>query len=93
MKVNPAGTSQDCSGCGERVEKDLGERTHSCPFCGLTLCRDENAARNIERRGRAGPSGMGLAGGTQKNRESSPFRAESVQQRLRVPGDEWAFNC
>lgn len=59
VKVNLAGTSQLCSGCGRLVEKGLGERTHRCPFCGLTLCRDENAACNIEQRGRAGPSGMG----------------------------------
>jgi putative transposase len=40
-------TSQDCSGCGTRVEKSLSVRTHVCPSCGLILDRDENAARNI----------------------------------------------
>jgi putative transposase len=49
--VNPASTSQDCSGCGERVQKSLGVRTHVCPSCGLTLDRDEHAARNILWRG------------------------------------------
>lgn len=29
--VNPAYTSQDCSGCGGRVEKALSERVHRCP--------------------------------------------------------------
>ncbi|MGH2517797.1 MAG: RNA-guided endonuclease InsQ/TnpB family protein, partial [Ktedonobacterales bacterium] len=45
--VNPAYTSQDCSGCGERIQKSLSVRTHVCMHCGLILDRDENAARNI----------------------------------------------
>jgi putative transposase len=28
-------TSQDCSGCGERVRKSLAVRTHICPSCRL----------------------------------------------------------
>jgi transposase len=51
--VPPAYTSQDCSGCGERVEKSLSVRTHICPSCGLVLDRDENAARNIQAAGQA----------------------------------------
>ena len=49
--VNPRNTSQICSGCGQIVQKDLSERTHSCPFCGLVLDRDHNAAINILRLG------------------------------------------
>jgi putative transposase len=49
--VNPAYTSQDCSGCGERIQKSLRVRTHICTNCGLVLDRDENAARNIQWRG------------------------------------------
>ncbi len=48
--VDPAYTSQDCSGCGLSVEKDLSERVHQCPNCSLELDRDENAARNILQR-------------------------------------------
>jgi putative transposase len=51
--VPPAYTSQDCSGCGERVEKSLSVRTHVCTHCGLSLDRDENAARNIHWAGQA----------------------------------------
>jgi putative transposase len=51
--VAPAYTSQDCSGCGERVEKSLSVRTHVCTSCGLILDRDENAARNIKWAGQA----------------------------------------
>ena len=49
--VNPRNTSQMCSGCGKIVKKELSERTHSCPFCGLVLDRDHNAAINILRLG------------------------------------------
>ncbi len=49
--VNPSGTSQKCSGCGQTVPKRLEERTHSCPKCNLVLDRDVNAARNILKAG------------------------------------------
>lgn len=47
--VNPWGTSQECSGCGAVVKKDLSVRVHRCS-CGLVLNRDVNAARNILQR-------------------------------------------
>jgi putative transposase len=52
-KVDPKGTSQECSGCGSipKERKDLSIRTHRCPDCGLVLDRDLNAARNILQRG------------------------------------------
>jgi len=49
--VNPAYTSQECSGCGDRIQKSLSVRTHVCTTCGLVMDRDENAARNIQWRG------------------------------------------
>lgn len=49
--VDPRGTSQECSGCGAVVRKDLGVRVHDCPKCGLVLDRDVNAAKNVQRRG------------------------------------------
>lgn len=51
--VNPRGTTQECSGCGAVVPKDLSVRKHSCPYCGLVLSRDHNAALNILSRGLA----------------------------------------
>jgi putative transposase len=51
--VPPAYTTQECSGCGERVQKSLSVRTHVCPACGLVLDRDTNAALNILRAGQA----------------------------------------
>jgi putative transposase len=53
--VNPYGTSQRCSGCGEKVVKSLSDRVHECPYCGLVLDRDLNAARNILEIGRGPP--------------------------------------
>lgn len=51
--VNPRGTTQMCSGCGEIVPKDLSVRVHDCPHCGLRIDRDLNAALNILGRGLA----------------------------------------
>jgi putative transposase len=53
VRVDPRGTTQECSGCGEIVHKDLSVRVHHCPHCGLVLDRDENAALNILARGLA----------------------------------------
>ena len=61
IAVNPAFTSQECSGCGARVPKSLSVRTHVCPHCGLVLDRDENAARNMQRAGQARQGAVALA--------------------------------
>ncbi len=47
VQIDPAGTSQRCSGCGAVVTKDLPVRVHACPQCGLRIDRDLNAACNI----------------------------------------------
>jgi putative transposase len=49
--VNPAFTSQACSGCGVIVSKGLSVRWPACPECGISLHRDHNAALNILRLG------------------------------------------
>jgi transposase len=49
VAVNPANTSQLCSGCGQIVPKKLSDRWHLCPHCGTSLDRDHNAAINILR--------------------------------------------
>ena len=56
VAVSPNYTSQDCSSCGHRVKKSLSTRTHSCPSCGIEICRDTNAAINILKKG------MGILG-------------------------------
>jgi putative transposase len=47
IAVNPRGTSQICSACGEKVPKELSQRRHDCPHCGLSVSRDHHAGRNI----------------------------------------------
>ncbi|WDD35876.1 transposase [Nostoc sp. UHCC 0926] len=59
--VDPRGTSINCSSCGERVEKTLVEREHSCS-CGLVIDRDWNSALNILKRGSVGLPISGCGG-------------------------------
>jgi putative transposase len=48
ITVNPAHTSQDCSGCGNRnMDLTLADRVYRCVCCGLVIDRDLNASRNI----------------------------------------------
>lgn len=45
--INPAYTSQQCSGCGLSVGKNRKGLSFRCIHCGKTLHADVNAARNI----------------------------------------------
>jgi putative transposase len=72
MSVAPHFTSQDCSGCGERVKKSLSTRTHKCPNCGLIEHRDLNAAKNILAKSLGIKSTAGHAE-TQKLGETDPL--------------------
>jgi putative transposase len=65
IKVDPRGTSQECSGCGAVVRKTLAERVHRCP-CGTVLDRDHNSAIVVEGRGRR------LRGGLSSGRPEEP---------------------
>ena len=47
IKVEARGTTQRCSRCGTDVPKELKDRVHDCPHCGLKVDRDYNAAMNI----------------------------------------------
>ncbi|MGI0499425.1 RNA-guided endonuclease InsQ/TnpB family protein [Limnospira platensis] len=47
VAVPPYNTSQNCSNCGQKVQKSLSTRTHICSHCGLIEDRDINAAINI----------------------------------------------
>ncbi|WP_366558304.1 zinc ribbon domain-containing protein [Okeania sp. SIO3B5] len=62
IAVNPQNTSQDCSNCGEKVPKELSQRIHSCPHCGIVMNRDlfaqhdlGNAAIDIKNRAAGHP--------------------------------------
>jgi putative transposase len=47
VKVDPAGTTKECSRCGVDTDKPIWVREHSCPACGHEEDRDLNAAKNI----------------------------------------------
>ena len=74
--VDPRNTSQLCSGCRKIVKKDLKTRIHDCPYCGLTMDRDENAALNILRRGKEKVNGANAG-----NRTRIPTLARSSASR------------
>jgi putative transposase len=46
IPVDPAYMSQECSNCGQIVQKSLSTRTHVCE-CGYVMNSECNAARNI----------------------------------------------
>ncbi|MCC5898717.1 MAG: transposase [Phormidium sp. BM_Day4_Bin.17] len=51
VKVNPAGTSQHCAICLNRVPKELSDRWHECPHCGASMPRDVNSGVLIKKVG------------------------------------------
>jgi putative transposase len=59
VRVNAKNTSQECSGCGRIVRKELSERWHKCPYCGLSLQRDHNSALVILSRALKTPARTG----------------------------------
>ena len=71
VAVNPAYTSQTCSGCGHRLASDkrlgLSERVFDCPSCQLHIDRDLNASVNI--------LALGLQRIGNQSVESPPFTA------------------
>ena len=73
VRVNAAYTSTDCSQCGHRQPMPSDKRVYNCGRCGMVLCRDVNAARNIC--ARAFPRLGGRAG---KEVETSPGVARTT---------------
>jgi putative transposase len=51
VRVDPAGTTKECSECGVETAKPIWVREHSCPACGHEEDRDLNATKNILDRG------------------------------------------
>jgi putative transposase len=79
-KVSAYGTSQECSDCGARVQKDLTVRISQCSECGSVKPRDIAAAQVISTRGQRGienACGDGLAGVLVKTSSQ-----ESVKQEI-----------
>jgi len=85
IEVNAKNSSQDCSGCGIRVPKDLGERRHDCPHCGISIDRDLNAAINVLARAGVRPglrnvAGCGMRAG---GNLGSPMNCEPIHRASR----------
>jgi len=81
IEVNSKYSSQDCSDCGERVSKELEDRQHQCPRCGLSIDRDLNAARNILKWAGVRPdlrnvTGCGMRAGGNLSRASTESSAD-----------------
>jgi putative transposase len=77
--VDPRNTTKECSCCGVLTGKELRERQHNCPSCGLSMDRDLNAAINILNRATGGTPGSNACGdvsiGTSMKQDATPFRA------------------
>jgi len=83
--VDPKNTTQECSDCHQIVQKDLTERMHECPFCGLSIDRDLNAARVILKRATVGQTGSNACNSLHKERDAA--EAASMKQ------EAYAFRC
>lgn len=59
--VDPRGTSQRCSQCGQAVKKDIKQRMHDCPYCGFKTSRDHNSSLEILRLGMQPFAAQGVA--------------------------------
>ena len=82
VKVNPNNTSQDCSGCGVKVRKDLSLRWHSCRDCYTELERDINAAINILKRSIADFKTVGLIVSACGGDSDSPLLKQEAKEML-----------
>jgi putative transposase len=87
VAVAPQYTSQDCSNCGQRVQKTLSTRTHKCPHCGHTADRDENAAINILKKGIATAGHVGSSVLAESCRLGSPDMAKTQADTENAWGD------
>lgn len=82
VKVEPENTTQRCSKCGSIVHKELDDRVHDCPYCGLVMDRDENSAYNILIAGMGHPVGP---------IEPRPLLHLTVEQALVMKQEATAF--
>ncbi len=82
VKVNPNNTSQDCSGCGVKVRKDLSLRWHSCRDCYTELERDINGCINILKREIADFKTVGLIVSACGGDSDSPLLKQEAKEML-----------
>ncbi len=81
--IAPEYTSQNCSACGETVQKTLSQRTHVCQ-CGCVLDRDHNAALNILAKGLAaiGRGGQSRTAGLEPGNASGEIDLCAISESL-----------
>jgi len=75
-------TSKVCSGCGSLLELTLKDRWITCS-CGLSIHRDQNAAKNIRSLGllrTVGTTGFQACGDTEVHSDDSSIRWVSLKQ-------------
>jgi putative transposase len=82
VKVNPNNTSQDCSGCGVKVRKDLSLRWHSCRNCYTELERDINASINLLKRAIADFKTVGVIVSACGGDSDSPLLKQEAKEML-----------
>ena len=82
IKVDARGTTQRCSRCGNIVKKELKDRVHDCPYCGLKIDRDYNAAMNILIAGLGQP---------EEPMELRPLRCLTAEQALAMKQEAAPF--
>lgn len=80
IEVDPRNTSQECSGCGVIVKKDLSVRVHDC---GTVLDRDHNAALNILRKAVVGLEALNVGHQSERAPWNIGSNAETLPNRIR----------
>jgi putative transposase len=78
VEVDPGGTSQTCV-CGAEVRKELSDRWHECPACGLSAQRDHVSAQVILARGLARTEPATLNVGQRVKRASRSRRLKPAE--------------
>ena len=91
IAVNPAHTSQDCSGCGNRKEElTLADRVFRCqnPRCRQVMDRDLNAAINLHKLAGSSPESLNACG-----EESAGQRRKALVNLSPVKQEPDAFDA
>ena len=85
-QVDPKNTSQICSSCGQKSPKklSLAIRTFSCQYCGTSLDRDHNAARNILFRAAAALRGERWVTSLYEARNTNEARDAGLQEATQL---------
>ena len=85
-QVDPKNTSQNCSCCGQKAPKKLAlsVRTFNCGYCGNTMDRDHNAARNILFRAAAALRGERWVATLSETRNKNEARDAGLQNATQL---------